>query len=122
MEMKKVNLTAALDSVREHWRPRVVGEFNGQELKVVKFQGEFVWHHHDETDEVFVVWKGRFRMEYRDHAVELGPGDVVVVPRGVEHRPVAAEEVEVLLVEARETRNTGNVVDERLTAPHGERL
>ena len=120
--MEKINLATELARVDEHWRPKVVGEFNGQEMKVVKFKGEFVWHHHEETDEVFVVWRGAFRMEYRDRLVQLGPGDLVVVPRGVEHRPVADEEVEVLLLEARDTRNTGNVVDERLTAPPGQRL
>jgi mannose-6-phosphate isomerase-like protein (cupin superfamily) len=99
-----------------------VAELNGQAVKLVKFQGEFVWHHHDEEDELFLVWRGRFRMEFRDRTVELGPGEALVVPRGVEHRPVADEEVEVLLFEPAATRNTGNVVDERLTAPPMQRL
>jgi mannose-6-phosphate isomerase-like protein (cupin superfamily) len=94
-----------------------VDEFNGQELEVVKFQGTFIWHCHEETDEVFLVWRGRFRIEYRDHTVELGPGDLVIVPRGLEHRPVADDEVEVLLLEARDTQNTGDVVDPNFTAP-----
>lgn len=115
--MDKIDLNAQLDRIAEHWRPKVAAGFNGQEIKIVKFQGEFVWHQHDETDEVFLVWRGRFRMELRDRTVELGEGDMIVIPRGVEHRPVADEEVEVLLFEAAETRNTGNVVDERLTAP-----
>jgi mannose-6-phosphate isomerase-like protein (cupin superfamily) len=115
--MEKVNLRERLDGVDEHWRPGVVGAFNGQEMKVVKFAGEFVWHHHDETDEVFLVWRGSFEMHFRDRVVELREGDMIVVPRGVEHRPVASDEVEVLLFEACGTRNTGNVVDELLTAP-----
>ena len=115
--MNKINLTQQLERIAEHWRPRTAGEFNGQEIKLVKFQGEFVWHQHDETDEVFLVWRGRFRMELRDRTIDLLEGDMLVVPRGVEHRPVADDEVEVLLFEAAETRNTGNVVDERLTAP-----
>lgn len=117
--MKAISLEPKFDSISEHWRPKVAASFNGQEIKLVKFLGEFVWHQHDETDEVFLVWRGSFRIEFRDRIVHLGPGDLCVVPRGVEHRPVADEEVEVLLLEAVETRNTGNVVDDRLTAPGG---
>ncbi len=117
--MEAVSLAPSFDGITEHWRPRVAASFNGQDIKLVKFCGEFVWHQHDETDEVFLVWRGSFRIEFRDRTVTLGPGDLVVVPRGVEHRPVADEEVEVLLLEAVETRNTGNVVDDRLTAPSG---
>jgi mannose-6-phosphate isomerase-like protein (cupin superfamily) len=119
---EKVALAAQFARIDEHWRPRIVAELNGQAVKLVKFQGEFVWHHHDEEDELFLVWRGRFRMEFRDRTVELGPGEALVVPRGVEHRPVADEEVEVLLFEPAATRNTGNVVDERLTAPPMQRL
>jgi len=117
--MTKVNLADALAGITEHWRPRVVGALNGQEVKIVKFQGEFVWHHHEHEDELFLGVKGRFRLEFRDRSVEIGPGDFIIVPRGVEHRPVAEEEVEVVLFEPADTRNTGNVVHETFTAPGG---
>ena len=91
----------------------IVAELNGQHVKVVRLRGEFVWHHHDVEDELFMVLRGRFRMEFRDRTVELGEGDLLVVPRGVEHRPVADEEVEVLLFEPASTLNTGNVRNER---------
>lgn len=90
-----------------------MGQLNGQHVKLVKFQGEFVWHHHEHEDELFLVHRGRFRMEFRDGHVELEAGDMIVVPRGVEHRPVAAEEVEVLLFEPAGTINTGNADDPR---------
>ena len=115
--MDKVNLTAKFASFTEHWRPKIVGELNGQEVKVVKFKGEFVWHHHENEDEMFLVWRGQFRVEFRDRSVELGPGEFLIVPRGVEHRTVAEEEVEVILFEPAATRNTGNVVDQIYTAP-----
>lgn len=115
--MDKVSLDAGFRQIREHWRPKIAGELNGQAVKLVKFQGEFVWHHHDHEDELFLVWKGEFRMEFRDRAVDLKAGDFLIVPRGVEHRPVAEREVEVILFEPTETKNTGNVVDEKLTAP-----
>ncbi len=115
--MDKVNLDAGFHQIHEHWRPRIAGELNGQAVKLVKFQGEFVWHHHDHEDELFLVWKGEFRMEFRDRAVDLKVGDFLIVPRGVEHRPVADHEVEVILFEPTETKNTGNIVDEKLTAP-----
>ncbi|MBZ0113430.1 MAG: cupin domain-containing protein [Thermoanaerobaculia bacterium] len=115
--MHKVSLTEQLAGIEEHWRPRVVGELNGQEVKVAKFAGAFVWHRHDDADELFLGVKGHFRLEFRDRSVEIGPGDFVIVPRGVEHRPVADSEVEVLLFEPAGVRNTGNVVDEKFTAP-----
>ena len=111
--MDKVNLAEKLGLIREHWTPKVVAELNGQEVKLVKLQGEFVWHHHEREDELFLVLKGRLRMELRDGTLVLGPGEMVVVPRGVEHRPCADEEVELLLFEPASTLNTGNVVDER---------
>lgn len=118
----KVDIAEKLALVAEHWRPKVVAEFNGQEVKVVKFQGTFVWHHHANEDELFMGVRGRFRIEFRDHMVEVGPGELVVVPRGVEHRTVADEEVAVLLIEPAATRNTGNVEDAELTAPLGVRI
>ena len=111
--MNKINLTEKLAQITEHWRPKVIGELNGQEVKLVKFQGEFVWHKHDHEDELFLVVKGRFRMEFRDHHVWLEEGEFLVVPRGVEHRPVAEEEAHILLFEPNSTLNTGNVQNER---------
>jgi len=122
MPMKKVNLAEKFAQFSEHWRPKVVGELNGQEVKLVKFKGAFVWHHHEVEDEFFLVVRGRFRVEFRDRAVELAAGEFLIVPRGVEHRTVADEEVEVLLFEPAATRNTGNVEDAAFTAPVGERL
>jgi mannose-6-phosphate isomerase-like protein (cupin superfamily) len=120
--MDKINLAEKFAQIREHWRPKVIGELNGQEVKLAKFRGEFVWHHHDGEDELFLAIRGRFRLEYRDRSVEVGPGELVIVPRGVEHRTVADQEVEVLLFEPAGTRNTGNVADPTLTAPLGARL
>jgi len=115
--MDKVTIDDSLASIREPWRPQVIASLNGQEVKTVKLLGEFVWHHHEEEDELFLVWRGRLRMEFRDRTVELGPGEMIVVPRGTEHRPVAIGEVEILLFEPQCVRNTGNVVDPKLTAP-----
>ena len=111
--LEKVSLPAAFARVAGHWNPHVAGELNGQQVKLVKFLGPFVWHHHDAEDELFLVVKGRFRMELRDGNVELAEGDFLIVPRGVEHRPVADEEVHVLLFEPATTLNTGNVRNER---------
>jgi mannose-6-phosphate isomerase-like protein (cupin superfamily) len=111
--IEKVNLAEKLALFREQWSPRVVGELNGQQVKLVRFQGEFVWHHHEGEDELFLVVKGRFRMEFRDRAVWLEEGEFLIVPRGVEHRPVAEEEAHVLLFEPASTLNTGNVRNER---------
>jgi mannose-6-phosphate isomerase-like protein (cupin superfamily) len=117
MLMEKVTLVEKFASFSEHWRPKIVGELNGQEVKLVKFKGEFVWHRHEDADEMFLVWCGRMRVEFRDQAVELAPGEFVIVPRGTEHRTVAEEETEVVLFEPAATRNTGNVSDDRFTAP-----
>lgn len=108
-----VNLAERLARVTTHWEPKIVGELNGQMVKLVKFLGPFVWHHHDDEDELFLVVKGRFRMEYRDRPVWIEQGEFVIVPRKVEHRPVADEEVEVMLFEPATTLNTGNVRNER---------
>ena len=118
----KVNLAEKFSLISEHWRPKVVGELNGQEVKLVKFQGAFPWHHHEGEDEMFLAVKGSFRIEFRDKTVELAPGEFVIVPRGVEHRPVAEAEVEVLLFEPKNVLNTGNVVDEEFTAPVGDKI
>jgi mannose-6-phosphate isomerase-like protein (cupin superfamily) len=111
--MDKVNLREKLALFADHWSPKIVGELNGQQVKLVKFKGEFVWHHHDQEDELFLVVQGRFRMDFRDREVWLEPGEFLIVPRGVEHRPVANDEVHVLLFEPASTLNTGNVQDER---------
>jgi mannose-6-phosphate isomerase-like protein (cupin superfamily) len=111
--MEKVNLAAKFDTFAEPWQPRIVGELNGQHVKVVRLLGEFVWHHHDHEDELFLVLAGTLQMELRDRTIELHPGEFFIVPRGVEHRPVAPEEVKVLLFEPATTLNTGNVQNER---------
>jgi mannose-6-phosphate isomerase-like protein (cupin superfamily) len=106
--MKAVNLTGVLATFGDYWQPRTVGEFNGHDLMVVKVHGEFVWHKHDDTDDFFLVLKGHLTIEMRDGFVTLGPGELFVVPRGVEHRPVAREEVHLLLIERTGTPNTGD--------------
>jgi mannose-6-phosphate isomerase-like protein (cupin superfamily) len=130
--MGKINLSEKLLLINEHWKPKIVGELNGQYVKLVKFEGPFTWHHHENEDEMFLVVKGRFRMEFREpqddsaapgthpnfeqdastREVWLAEGEFIIVPRGVEHRPVAAEEAHVLLFEPASTLNTGNVEDE----------
>ena len=119
--MEKVNIANKFAQIPEPWKPRIAGELNGQMVKFGKFQGPFVWHHHDNEDELFLVVKGRFRMEFRDGDVWLEEGEMLVVPRGVEHRPVAEEEVHVMLFEPAGTLNTGNVQGE-MTAGVLERI
>ena len=109
----KVRLADKLAQFSEYWSPKIVGELNGQLVKLVKFHGPFVWHHHDAEDELFYVVRGRFRMEYRDRHVWVEQGEFIIVPRGVEHRPVADAAVEVMLFEPATTLNTGNVRNER---------
>lgn len=111
--MDKVNLREKLALFSDNWSPKVVGELNGQHVKLVKFRGAFVWHKHDAEDELFLVVAGRFTMEFRDRTVSVGEGEFLIVPRGVEHRPVADDEVSVLLFEPAGTLNTGDVRDER---------
>jgi mannose-6-phosphate isomerase-like protein (cupin superfamily) len=115
----KINLDQKFALFDEQWRPKVIASLNGQELKLVKVKGEFPWHRHEQEDEFFLVWKGRFRVEFRDHLVEMGPGECVVVPRGLEHRTCADDEAQILLFEPSGTINTGDVVDARFTAPTG---
>lgn len=114
--MQPVSLREKFAQFHEHWSPKTVGELNGQAVRLVKFQGEFVWHHHEHEDEMFLVIHGRFRMDYRDRSCWLEEGEFVIVPRGVEHRPVAEEEVHVLLFEPLTTINTGTAGGP-LTAP-----
>lgn len=108
----KVNLEQKLAQFDEHWNSKIVGELNGQHVKLVKLLGEFVWHHHEDEDELFLVVAGRFRMEFEDRSMWIEEGEFIVVPRGVEHRPVAEEEASVLLFEPEDTLNTGNVCGE----------
>ena len=114
-DAKKVNLAQKLSLFDEHWSPKIVTELNGQHVKLVKLLGEFSWHHHDEEDELFFVIEGRLGMEFRNRDVLLEEGEMIVVPRGVEHRPVAGEEVHVMLFEPASTLNTGNVRNELTT-------
>ena len=118
----EVNLLAKFSQINQHWQPHIAGELNGQLIKLVKFQGEFVWHHHDNEDEMFFVVKGQFRMEFQNDAgegarairtVTINEGEFIIVPRGVEHKPVADEECWVMLFEPASTLNTGNVVNQR---------
>lgn len=111
--MEKVSINEKLALFDDHWNPRIVGELNGQYVKLTKLQGEFVWHSHDDEDELFLVVKGRLLIKFRDKDVTLDEGDFLIVPRCVEHKPVAAEEVHVLLFEPKTTVNTGSVESDR---------
>lgn len=111
--MEKVNLAEKFGRFSDHWKPKIVGELNGQLVKLVKFKGPFVWHHHESEDELFLVVSGSMHMESPDGRINLEPGEFLIVPRGVEHRPVADEEAEVLLFEPASTLNTGSVRGER---------
>lgn len=115
MNLIKVNLEQKFSQFTDHWHPRITGELNGQHVKLVKLKGEFVWHHHEKEDELFLVIKGVLRMELREQTIEIHPGEFLIVPKGVEHRPVAPEEVEVLLFEPASTVNTGETDKNELT-------
>ncbi|MEO6405430.1 MAG: cupin domain-containing protein [Ferruginibacter sp.] len=110
--MEKINIAAKLSLFNDYWNPRIAGELNGQQIKLVKFKGEFAWHKHDKEDEMFFVVKGSFNIEFRDKIIELNQGEFLIVPRGVEHRPVAVEEVSVMLFEPATTLNTGDQQNE----------
>ena len=107
--MDKININQKLSMFNDHWNPRIVGELNGQHVKLVKLKGEFVWHKHDHEDELFYVLKGVLQMEYRDKTIVINENEFLIVPKGVEHRPVAEEEVSLMLFEPATTLNTGNV-------------
>jgi len=113
MKQQAISFFDKLSLINDHWKPRVVAEMNDYQFKLVKIQGEFVWHSHAETDETFIVIKGDLKIELRDQVVEIGPGEMYVVPKGVEHKPVAEQEVEMLLIEPRGTVNTGDQGGER---------
>jgi len=107
--MEKVNIAKKLKQIRGYWKPHIVGELNGQYVKLTKLKGRFIWHYHKDEDELFLVVKGRFLMELRDRKFRIGEGEFIIIPRGVEHRPSAKEEVQILLFEPMSTLNTGNV-------------
>ncbi len=119
--IRKVNLKEMFGRFEDPWKPKIVGEVNDSFVKLVKLQGEFVWHHHDREDEMFLVVKGRMRMLLRDKEIQVAPGEFIIIPHGVEHKPVADEETEVVLFEPNSTLNTGNVNNER-TVPKLDRL
>lgn len=106
--IEKINLADKLDLFQDHWNPRVIGELNGQFVKLAKFTGNFVWHKHDNEDELFYVIEGSFEMELRDRSVELHEGELIIIPRGIEHRPKTTKEVKIMLFEPVSTLNTGN--------------
>jgi mannose-6-phosphate isomerase-like protein (cupin superfamily) len=120
--MERINIAEKFARFSEQWQPKIVAELNGQEVKLVKVQGMFPWHRHDDAEEMFLVWRGRFRVEFRDRIVELAQGEFVVVPRGVEHRTATDEETELILLEPAGVLNTGNAIDEKFTAPVGARI
>jgi mannose-6-phosphate isomerase-like protein (cupin superfamily) len=114
--METINLKEKFSLFSDHWHPRILGEVNDCHIKAVKLQGEFVWHHHDNEDELFLVTKGTLRMKFRDHEATICEGEFIIVPRGVEHLPVADDEVQLVLIEPKSTLNTGNVTNERTVA------
>ena len=117
--MEKINLKEKLDLFNDYWNPRIVGELNNQHVKLVKFKGEFVWHKHIEEDEMFFVVDGSFIMEFRDKTIEIKKNEFIIVPKGVEHRPFADKECEIMLIEPKETVNTGNISNE-MTAKNNQ--
>jgi mannose-6-phosphate isomerase-like protein (cupin superfamily) len=114
--MNKINVAEKFSRINEMWSPKILGEVNDSYIKAVKFIGEFVWHHHDNEDEMFMVVSGKLRMKFRDREEIVGPGEFIIVPRGVEHLPVSDQETQVLLFEPKSTLNTGNVRNERTLA------
>ena len=114
--MKTVNLNEKFRNFSDHWSPKIIGEVNDCQVKAVKLKGEFIWHHHEAEDELFLVVKGILRMRFRDHEAIIQEGEFIVVPRGVEHCPVADEEVQIVLIEPKSTLNTGNITNERTVA------
>ena len=115
MEIEKINIREKLDSFHDYWNPKVAGKLNGQLIKLVKFKGEFIWHKHDQEDEMFLVIEGEFNMELKDKNIFLTKGDFIIIPKGTEHRPVALQEVHVMLFEPETTLNTGGITDSNYT-------
>lgn len=120
--MQAIDLADKFAAFNDHWRPRIAAQLNGQDVRLVKVKGTFPWHSHAEAEEMFLVWKGRFRVEFRDRSVTLDPGQFIVVPRGVEHRTAADEEAEVMIFEPSEVINTGDAPASEFTAPMGARI
>lgn len=114
--METINLSEKFNRFSDYWKPRIIGDLNDCHIKAAKLKGEFMWHHHDNEDELFLVTQGTLRMKFRDHEAIVGPGELLIVPRGVEHLPVADEEVHLILIEPKSTLNTGNVTNERTVA------
>ncbi|MGB2589518.1 MAG: cupin domain-containing protein [Candidatus Acidiferrum sp.] len=114
--METINLKNKFNLIGDYWNPRILGDLNDSQIKAVKLKGEFVWHHHDAEDELFLVTRGTLRMKFRDHEALIREGEFVIVPRGVEHCPVAEEEVHLILIEPKTTLNTGNITNERTVA------
>jgi mannose-6-phosphate isomerase-like protein (cupin superfamily) len=112
MEIEKVNIGQKLSLFDDHWNPRIIGELNGQHVKLAKLQGEFIWHKHDNEDEMFLVISGILKIEFRDRTIEILPNEFVIVPKGIEHKPIAESEVSILLFEPNTTLNTGNIIGE----------
>ena len=112
MKIEKVNIAEKLTRIQDFWNPHIVGELNGQHVKLSKLKGEFVWHKHDNEDEMFLIINGNFKMELRDNTIEVKPGEFIIIPKGVEHRPVADGEVHLMLFEPAGTLNTGNIKNE----------
>ncbi len=111
--MEKVNLVEKFKLFQDYWKPKIVGELNDAHVKLVKLKGEFVWHHHEREDELFLIVRGNLRIKFRDHELRLREGELVIIPKGVDHLPVADEEVHVMLIEPKTTVNTGNLRNER---------
>ncbi|MBC5993512.1 cupin domain-containing protein [Pontibacter cellulosilyticus] len=120
--IEKINLAEKFGLINDYWNPRIAGELNGQQVKIAKFKGEFEWHHHEHEDEFFLVISGQFEMHLRDKMVVLNPGECIVIPRGVEHKPVAPVEAEVLMFEPASTVNTGNLENSERTRTNLEKL
>ncbi|MDM5319630.1 cupin domain-containing protein [Bacillus altitudinis] len=111
--ISKVNIQEKFSQINDYWNPRISGELNDSYMKMVKIKGEFIWHHHDDEDEMFFVWKGNLVIRFRDREIALHEGEFLVIPKGIEHQPIAEEEVHLLLIEPKTTLNTGNVINER---------
>lgn len=119
--MSVINLAEKFSAFNDHWSPKIVGEMNGQEIKLAKIKGEFVWHDHQEEDELFIVIKGKLKIEFRDKIVEINEGEMLIVPKGVEHKPIAEEEVLIMLIEPKGIKHTGGVKHE-LTVEKYDRI
>ena len=118
-KIEPINIMNKFSLFYEEWTPKIIGELNGQYVKLCKLKDDFVWHHHEETDEAFIILKGEIHIEFEDHTVSLGEGEMLVVPKGVRHKPYADQEAHVMLIEPKDVRNTGNIKDD-FTAPNNK--